>query len=43
MRTVAPDHAQMVRDATANKPGPAEHRYVPYFSIHPVILRDALD
>src|SRR5215813_10618299 len=33
----------MARDATANKAGPAEHRYAAYFSIHPVILREALD
>jgi hypothetical protein len=32
----------MVRDATADKPSPAEHRYAAYFSIHPVILHDAL-
>jgi hypothetical protein len=32
----------MVRDPTANKPSPAEHGYAAYFSIHPVILRDAL-
>jgi hypothetical protein len=35
--------AQMVRDSTANKPSPAEHRYAANFSIHPVILRDALN
>jgi hypothetical protein len=35
--------AQMTRDATTNKPSPAEHRYAANFSIHPVILRDALD
>src|SRR5215831_2607674 len=33
----------MARDATANKASPAEHRYAAYFSIHPVILREALD
>jgi hypothetical protein len=33
----------MARDATADKAGPAEHRYAVYFSIHPVILRHALD
>src|SRR5262249_2015708 len=35
--------AQMARDATADKASPAEHRYAAYVSIHPVILRDALD
>jgi hypothetical protein len=35
--------AQMARDATANKTSPTEHRYAAYFSIHPLILRDALD
>src|SRR5262249_2650865 len=34
---------QMARDATADKANPAEHRYAAYVSIHPVILRDALD
>jgi hypothetical protein len=33
----------MARDATTNKASPAEYRYAAYFSIHPVILRDALD
>src|SRR5262249_29423170 len=34
---------QMARDATTDKASPAEHRYAAYVSIHPVILRDALD
>jgi len=33
----------MLRDPTANEPGPAKHRYAAYFSIHTVILRDAFD
>jgi hypothetical protein len=33
----------MARDATANKTSPTEHRYAAYFSIHPLILRDAFD
>jgi hypothetical protein len=35
--------AQMAGHATANKASPAEHRYAAYFSIHPVILRSAVD
>ena len=35
--------AQMLRDPPADKPSPAEHRYAAYVSIHPVILRDALN
>ena len=35
--------AQIARHATADKASPAEHRYAAYVSIHPVILRDALD
>jgi hypothetical protein len=34
---------QMARDATADKASPAEHRYAAYVSIHPAILRHALD
>jgi hypothetical protein len=33
----------MLRDPPADKPSPAEHRYAAYVSIHPVILRDALN
>src|SRR6516164_7897986 len=35
--------AQMARDATANKTSSTEHRYAAYFSIHPPILRSAVD
>jgi hypothetical protein len=34
---------QTARDATSDKAGPAEYRYAAYVSIHPVILRHALD